>query len=324
MNSRLLTTLALVFASIVVFSQAEETTTTEETGPWKYGGFAALNLNQVQFVNWAAGGESSFSSTAIGNAFLNYKNEKVSWETNFDASYGIIKQQGREMRKNEDKLELLSKFGREAGGKKLYYSALLNFKSQFSDGFDYPNDSVIVSKFAAPAYLLLSAGLDWKPTEYFSLYFSPATGKFTFVNDQGLANIGAYGVDPAVYDEGNRLITPGKKSRPEFGAYLNTRFQKDVLKNVNLMTKVDLFNNFTDRNKANRGNIDVNWETTLNMKINRYLTTSVIIYLIYDHDIDIPIDDNNDGITDRTGPRTQLKEVFGVGLSYKFNNEKPE
>ena len=34
--------------------------------------------------------------------------------------------------------------------------------------------------------------------------------------------------------------------------------------------------------------------------------------------IDIAVDNNNDGIIDAVGPRTQFKEVLGVGLSYKF------
>jgi hypothetical protein len=40
--------------------------------------------------------------------------------------------------------------------------------------------------------------------------------------------------------------------------------------------------------------------------------------MIYDSDIDIEIDDNNDGIVDSVGPATQYKEVMGVGFSYTF------
>jgi hypothetical protein len=40
--------------------------------------------------------------------------------------------------------------------------------------------------------------------------------------------------------------------------------------------------------------------------------------LLYDDNIKIPIDRNNDGVMDPTGSRVQFKEIFGVGLAYKF------
>jgi len=54
------------------------------------------------------------------------------------------------------------------------------------------------------------------------------------------------------------------------------------------------------------------------MKVNKYISTTLSTHLLYDDDIDIAVDTNNDGITDRFVPRTQFKEVLGVGFSYKF------
>ena len=50
----------------------------------------------------------------------------------------------------------------------------------------------------------------------------------------------------------------------------------------------------------------------------KYISATVTTHLLYDHDIDIAVDTNDDGITDKVGPRTQFKEVLGVGFSYKF------
>ena len=94
---------------------------------------------------------------------------------------------------------------------------------------------------------------------------------------------------------------------------------------MTLKTKLDIFNNYTDKNKPNRKEFDINWETNINMKVNKFLTASIITHLIYDADILFNIDENEDGVTDlradgseKIGPRTQFKEVFGIGLSYKF------
>lgn len=316
-----------LFIALISFLLIFETHAQDTTKHSTKGGFISLNLNQVQLINWAAGGENSFSSTLIGNAFANYKKDKHIWDNSIDIAYGLLKPGDLDWRKNEDRLEVNSKLGRQLK-EKLYLTFLLNFKSQFAKGFDYPNDSVYVSKWAAPAYLLLSIGLDWKPLEYLSIYISPATGKFTFVNDDGLANQGAYGLEPAVFAGENpdsTVITAARKSRSEFGAYFTASLEKEIFKNVSLKTKLDLFNNYTDKNTENRKAIDVNWETRINMKVNKYLTASIITHLIYDADIMIAIDKDDDGVTDLDedgaeifGPRTQFKEVFGIGLSYKF------
>lgn len=257
---------------------------------WKKGGFASLMFNQVSLSNWVAGGENALSTTALFNIYANYKKDKIAWDNSLDLGYGLLKSEGKSLRKNEDKIDLLSKLGYQAFGK-FYYSALFNYRTQFDKGFNYPNDSVVVSRFNAPAYLSISLGIDYKPTDYLSVFFSPATGKFTLVLDEALSNAGMYGVKP------------GKKVRGEFGAALNAKFQKDVITNVNILSKLILFNNYSDKDKSNRANIDVNWEVMINLKASKYLTTSIFTNLIYDQNI---------------VRKTQFKEVLGVGLSYKF------
>ncbi len=268
-----------------------------------YGGFSLLTFNQVKITNWAAGGEDALSSTAILNFFGNFKKDKVIWDNTIDLGYGLLKNGKRDFRKNEDKIELNSKFGYQAFGK-VFYSALINFRSQFDMGFIYPNDSthIQVSQFMAPGYLSISIGMDYKPVDFFSLYISPATGKFTFISRQNLANKGAFGVEPAVLENGE-VIKNGKKVRAEFGASLSTRIQKDIVKNVNVSSKLVLFNNYTDKDKDNRKNIDVIWEVMVNIKAGKFLTTTIMTNLIYDQNVIA---------------KNQFKEVLGVGFSYKF------
>jgi hypothetical protein len=102
--------------------------------------------------------------------------------------------------------------------------------------------------------------------------------------------------------------------RYEFGGYVRLFFKKDLMKNVNLQTKLDLFSNYLH----NPQNIDINWEVLISMKVNKYITATINTQLLYDDDVMIAVDENGDGTPDSSGPRTQFKEVIGVGFSYKF------
>ena len=281
---------------------------------WKKGGMLSLNFSQVSLSNWAAGGENSFSGNTMVNIFANYKKGKISLDNNLDFGYGIMKQGEQNIRKTDDKIDFTSKFDRKLS-KNSYIAALLNFKTQAMSGYNYPDDSIIISNFMAPAYVLFAAGYDYKKSDWLSLFFAPFTGKLSIVNNQTLANAGAFGVNPAIYDPTDSTIITslGKKARIEFGGYFKGMFSKDIMENIKLSSKLELFSNYLN----NPQNIDIYWENTISMKINKYISVTISTTLIYDDDIMISIKDDEGNIIGQ-GPRTQFKEVFGLGFSYKF------
>ncbi len=303
-----------VFAQVVEVEEDLRDHKTDSVDGWKTGGMFSLAFSQVSLSNWAAGGENSFSGNTMINIYANYKKGKISLDNNLDFGYGIMKQGEQEVRKTDDKIDLTSKFGRKLS-KNAYIAALLNFKTQAMPGYDYPNDSVEISRFLAPGYLLFAAGYDYKKGDWLSLFFAPVTGKLTIVNDQVLANAGAFGVDPIEYDptDSTTILSYGKKSRMEFGGYFKGMFSKDIMENVKLSTKLELFSNYVN----NPLNIDIFWENTINMKVNKYISLTLSTTLIYDDDIKIDIKDSEGNVIGK-GPRTQFKEVFGLGFSYKF------
>lgn len=308
---------AFMFGALSLSAQIKIEEDTSVTG-WKKGGFVTLTVNQVSLTNWAAGGESALSATALGSYFWKYRNNGTYFETVVDGGLGVISTKTERLSKNEDKFEINSKFGRKIKGK-FYYAGLMNFRTQFLPGFNLPDDSTVISDFMAPAYLSLALGIDYKPTDWFSLFLSPATGRATFVKNQTLANAGQFGVTAAVLDASGNVVTPGENLRMEFGSYLRARIQKDIDKNLSLVSNLQLFTNYTDPIKEQRANTDVNWETILMMKANKWLTVSLFTNLVYDHDIKIPVKRIVDGVeVEGTGPRTQFKEVLGVGISFKF------
>jgi hypothetical protein len=281
---------------------------------WRTGGLISINFSQVGLTNWSAGGESSISLNSLLAVFANYKKNKHSWDNSLEIGYGFLKTGNNSAQKTDDKLDFTTKYGLQTKGKKWYYSALLNFKTQMMPGYNYPNDSVRISDFLAPGYLLGGIGMDFKPNDNFSAYISPATAKITIVNDQDLADFGAFGVEKAVYDANGNKTKDGEIIRGEYGAYLRAIWKQNVMENVKFQTRLELFSNYLN----NPQNIDVNWEFLLNLKVNKYISATLSTQLLYDDDIDIFIDNNNDGVIDEVGPRVQFKEVIGVGLNYKF------
>ncbi|MBP6639531.1 MAG: DUF3078 domain-containing protein, partial [Bacteroidia bacterium] len=284
-----------------------------------------ITYNQVALSNWASGGQSNMTLIGNLNVFANRKAATSSWDNSLDLAYGFLKNNfiydpKGPVTKAEDKIELNSKYGKKAWSEKVFYSGLATFRTQFAKGFAKPLDSVYISRALSPAYLILAAGLDWKPKDYLSVFVSPISGKMTIVGDDSLANVGAFGVNSRDQFGDFR---PGSytKMRMEFGATLKAKFKKDIMKNVGLESNLELFSNYIDRPE----NIDIRWSNAIVAKINKYLVVNLFTDMIYDHDIAIPqvnprtgepvLDGNG---VQRKSPNLQFKEVFGLGFSYKF------
>ncbi len=289
---------------------------------WKKGGYFSLNGSQVSLTNWVAGGQNSVSINSLFGLYANLKKGSMTWENSLDFGYGLLNQGEKLFNvdekwiKTDDRVDLTSKFGQKASDS-WYYAALTNFRTQTTAGYG-PDDNVTeISGFLAPAYWLTAIGMDYKPTmkedTEFSLFVAPITAKLTFVNDTLLANAGSFGVKPAGIDQTTGLYFSGKKFRPEFGGYMRMKYKTKLAPNITFTTKLDLFSNYIE----NPSRIDVNWENLLEIKLWKFLSATVSTHLIYDDDVDVSITDESGNTT--VGPRVQFKEVFGLGLSWKFD-----
>lgn len=284
---------------------------------WHRGGMVGLNFTQVSFTNWATGGENSVSGQGLLGFFVDYKKDSTSWDNSIDFAYGIL-HQGKDKftKKTDDKIDFTSKYGHYAFKKVWYYTALFGFKTQFSPGYNYVNDTVktMISDFMAPGYTILALGLDYKPNKSVSLFIAPITAKTTYVMNQNLADAGSFGVDKALYDNVGNKIKDGQKIRNEFGGYVRFQYKAEVMTNIFFTARLELFSNYL----KNPQNIDINAEFLLTMKVNKYISASLNVQGVYDNDVMIAVDKNNDGLTDGVGPRFQLRQVLGVGFSAKF------
>lgn len=112
----------------------------EIVGYWEKKNRVGLDFNQIAFVNWSAGGDNSISGLLKGDFSRKYIKGRLIWDNVLNVRYGVNKQSDRELRKTDDVLELNSTFGYKSSvASDWYYVSKLNFKTQFTDGFNYPN-----------------------------------------------------------------------------------------------------------------------------------------------------------------------------------------
>ncbi|MEP6467829.1 MAG: DUF3078 domain-containing protein [Parafilimonas sp.] len=262
---------------------------------WKTGGIFNLNLAQGSLSNWAAGGDKfSLSLNTFINAYAFYKKGKHSWDNSLDFYLGYLKTTSLGTRKNDDRIEYLSKYG-YALNPKLNVSGLFDVRTQFFKGYAYPDPTtkVYTSDFFAPAYVLLSPGLDYHPVKNLSIFVSPATARFIIVQDTVLSTL--YGVEA------------GKKSDFQFGAYASISYMANLGKVVTYTGKLDLFSNY----KNNPQDVDVYMTNLFAAKLSKVLSATYSLTLIYDDDV-------RQFGPNLNGARMQVQSLFGAGILWKF------
>lgn len=291
-------------------AQDEETEASDEG--WKTSGTVSLLFNQAAFnAEWQGGGVSNISGNLTGAYDFNYKKGSLSWDNRIMADYGATKIKTQEyIQKTNDRLEFTSTLGKRIGETNWYYSAILNFKTQFDSGFEETEEIVVVNgqnvtiktrsritKFLSPAYLMIGPGMMWKKSDNLKVNFAPATARFVFVDGQF--------TDPN--DPRNKLdadnayfgIDANETMRFELGFAVNGYAKFDLVKNVSMENILALYSNYLEDPQ----NMDVDYTANVNMKVNEWLTTNIAFQAIYD---------------DNAVKGFQIREAIGVGLTYKF------
>jgi len=304
----------------IVFSQTAKaqviitTTLPDSITYWERSNTVGLDINQVSFVNWNVGGNNSVAGLIKGAFIRKYVKGNLNWNNELILKYGLNRQEGQGTRKTDDQIELNSTFGyRRDSVSNWYYSAKFNFKTQFANGYNYPNTTNEISGPFSPAYIFLGIGTEYIRKDIgLNLYISPLTDKTTIVTNNTLADQGAFGVTPAVKDADGNIIRGGKNSRTEVGILITNQFKRQIFTNIMLDNRFTFYTDYLN----NFGNIDVDWQMQLDLKVNQYVRANVGMHMIYDDDIKNKVE--RDGVQVTEGPRIQLKQMIGVGLSYTF------
>jgi hypothetical protein len=282
----------------ICFSQ----TLPDSVKAWKLNSLYSLTGTQNSFVNWNAGGRNNIALLGSVTANATYRKNKLRWNSDLSIAFGGIryldKTSAVREQKTDDRFDVLSSFGYEFSNK-LFLTFIGGLKTQMAAGFVYPNDSVKVSSFMAPGYMNYALGVEFVKDDNFKVLVSPVSTKTTYVLDDSLSNLGAFGV------------SPGERRRNEIGSYVKIRYNQKIAKNIELRSLWEFFSNYLN----NPQNIDINAEIMILMRVNSLISTSLQWNLIYDDDVKIR------DVNGNVGPRTQFKSVLGVGLSYKLDNQ---
>ncbi len=261
---------------------------------WFVSGNNSLLFSQSAFDNWIAGGVNSFSLNAAMDYEFNLTRGKHIWDNRVILGYGIQANEDEDSRKTNDIIDITSSYGYNIGNN-WYLAAMMNFKTQFTAGYDYSVDPKNkISNFLAPAYLSFGFGVDYKPNENFQVNIHPATPRWTFVGDKDLQYAGNFG-----------LKNDGDASLFEFGAYLGARYKFQIMQGITYDNRIGIYSNYLDTPQ----NMDIAYSGILDLKVNKWVSAQVAINLLYDED---------------QIKKTQIKQTLGVGFNYKFDNQPKE
>ncbi len=284
--------------SLRTFTTAKADSTNKK---WATGAIYNISIGQGSLSNWAAGGDDfTFSVATALNIFACYEREKTSWDNAMNINFGYIKTSTLGGRKNDDRIDIVSKYG-YALNKKLNLTTLVNFRTQLLNGYTYSENGKtgfvkkFSSAFLSPAYALMSQGLDYKPGKGLSIFLSPITSRWIILADDSLAAKGDYGV------------IPGKNSTNQVGAFATINYSTSFNKFISYKGRLDLFSNY----KNNPLNTDMYMTNTISAKVGKVICLSWNLDMIYDDDVKL-FGDNG------TSPALQLKSIFGVGLQVKI------
>jgi len=299
-----------------------------DTIAWVYTGNVSLGFNQGILHNWAAGGElASLTVNGLANGNVTrYYNRSV-WSNTLDAAYGLFYAYSNSFvpRKTDDRIDITSKYGyRLSKTSDLYFSGLVNVKTQFTKGYNYDApewDTFSTSNFLSPLYITIAPGIEYRKGSQLSVFLSPLATRMTFVDDYYTNQ------DPA----GMYGVENGKQFRYELGAYFSTRFVKDFTKNITYRGRLDLYSNYLAKNtydenhvlvkKDNPGNIDVMLDNSITLKFYRFFSLNFGILAIYDNDV--PFQKTYEDGSKVKEPINglgwwQIKQVMSFGFNYKF------
>lgn len=281
---------------------------TAKKGTWKSGGTMALALAQQNSSYWVGVNEKFALNVGLSvDLYTNGSWKSNTWDNTLKAAYSYQNNQTQGFRKTSDFFDLYSKYGHSLNPKKTLSAAVIfNLRSQFTNSYDYSlNPRRRVSGFFAPANVLLTPGIDWKPNPHLTVFATPLAGRWIIVSND------PYSYSSTPPPPGQRPLAtlygvdPTKKVNSQLGGFISASFKKEIIKNVSYSSRLDLYSNY----KSNPENIDMFWTNALQFKVNKWLTLSYLLNLAYDDNY-IP--------EGRTGPVMQYLGTFGIGITGKF------
>lgn len=278
---RFILLLILLRSAVPTIAQTDSTWTTEVRG--------TVSFTQVGFHRWHDGGVSSLALGTGIHAQAAKPFGENQQEHEIRLAFGVVKQDGIELRKSDDLIHLRSAFnfsGIPIFGR-LSPAITLDLRSQFADGFQYNEtdeglDALQISGFLSPATLTESIGLDYPARSWLNLRLGIAA-KQTIVTIHSLRS--------------RYKVSSNSVFRWQMGTAGLFIFDRTIFPNVDLKSTLTLFLAF------NQASPDTIWETLLTMKVNSWLQVNAEYTALFDRDLSRYI---------------QRKQSLAAGISFRI------
>ena len=305
---------------------------------WKTGAGIGLDAAQLLQINPRVGaGQNRLGFGGAINAFAKYGRKRLVWDSQGNWQFGVqrlgsgVIGSGTDVKipfqKAIDKFQLESKLGyRITENGRLFLATNANLISQLTPTFlgteSYPGNFLTdisgmnatpQSAFLSPADLGLSAGIDFKPTDNWSIYYSPLAARAIIVANNEIATLGVHG-NPVTKDATGAIVS-FKNADVQMGSQLRIAYRNKFAQGkLNYTTALQLYANYLNEPQ----NIDLQfWNNEFALQLFKNFQLNMTVNMYYDHDILVQITDYNspngvDGLGRRLSVTQQLLLKYAV------------
>jgi hypothetical protein len=261
---------------------------------WTFAGEYYMQfLQNYVSSNWYKGGQSNYSMVGGLTIQANYNNkQKVRFDNKLELKLGFQATRDdslHNVKTSEDLIRYTGKLGLQAT-KRWYYTLQTIAQTQFMRSYK-SNDPTVYSDFLSPFVLNVSLGMDYnvdwlKKRLTGSIHLAPIAYNFKYVDRLSLAT--RYGLDE------------GKHQLNDFGSEINIDLTYKFATNMKWSSRLYFYTTYE--------RTELEWENTVVLQINRFLTTNILLYPRFD---DGSTKDNHHGYW-------QLKEYCSLGFTFQF------
>lgn len=299
---------------------------------WSRGLTVYAGMTQTGNNHWYTTGSDKFALAVSGelDAWATKKWKNKQFTSSLSAAYGLFNTTSDGVTKLNDRFEASTRYlVTPKNWKKWSIGPYAALRTQFTNGYvyNYMGDAGVKrrsSGFFAPAFVTVPVlGAEWQPKKWFAFYVSPFTARWTVVTNAAYSYVAQGGIYKGNYE--NSLaslynVDPAKEHKGEFGLYANIDFNKEIMKNITLNSRLEVFGNYLNGYKnvlpSSFTNFDMFMTNRLNFKVNKYIKVTYNLDLLYDDDMKQPLNSNVSLPNRSVG--LQALSTLGVGFTAKF------
>jgi hypothetical protein len=262
--------------------QDKASTVQADTGKpfgWAHSLVGAVNLTQASFTNWVQGGQNALSYQMLFDGNSTQNMERTNWSNTLKLAFGQSRLADQGLRKTDDEIYFETLLIYKLGMVINPYASA-TVRTQFARGFAYDplGKGTEISAFMDPGFFTQSVGAA----------YTPATGIKTRL---GVAM-------REIVTKNHTQYTGGATSQTWGGAESVTDVNWNFAENMVLTSRLELFAPFKSIDQ-----VYVRFDNSIAAKVNKWVSVNFNVQLMNDVTV---------------SPKTQVKEVLAIGLSYQF------